>query len=165
MRMTRQHLGPGTSHLPSATELLTAIGGRGAHGPVCCLAFALSQSYRDAGPAAERLRSRRRALIAEINTWSSLYLPAPTTGSRVYERTLGELIDGIAARAARAFHLLMHDDPAGVPMHTAWTRLAELSIAYGDLVRDIDSGRCCLPRVERRPFVGVGSSPTERQVL
>ncbi|WP_327148093.1 hypothetical protein [Nocardia sp. NBC_01329] len=132
--------------LPSPTELLYAVGGRRAEGPVCRLASALSESYRlESGPAGDRARSRRRILIAEINAWSSQHLPAPTAGVRVYERTLGELIDVIAAGAARAFHLLGHDDPAGELMHAEWTRLAELQIAYRDLVHDIEIGRCCLP--------------------
>ncbi|NUP29497.1 MAG: hypothetical protein HOQ36_05955 [Nocardia sp.] len=137
---------PATASLPSPTELLYAVGGRKAEGPVCSLASALSESYRfESGLAGFRARSRRRVLIAEINAWSSRHLPAPTAGVRVYERTLGELIDVIAAGAARAFHLLRHDDPAGERMHAEWTRLAELQIVYRDLVHDIETGRCCLP--------------------
>jgi hypothetical protein len=159
----------GTSCLPTATELLYAVGGRRAEGPVCSLASALSESYRlEAGLAGIRLQSRRRTLIAEIDAWSTRHLPAPTAGIRVYERTLGELIDVIAAGAARAFHLLRHDDPAGELMHFEWTRLAELQLIYRDLVHDVESGRCCLPseqhlRVvpERMPYplpFGTGDS-------
>ncbi|MEU4840741.1 hypothetical protein [Nocardia testacea] len=166
----RPQPGPGASCLPTATQLLYAVGGRRAEGPVCSLASALSDSYRlEAGLAGIRLQSRRRALIAEIDAWSSRHLPAPTAGSRVYECTLGELIDVIAAGAARAFHLLRHDDPAGDLMHAEWTRLAELQLTYRDLVHDIESGRCCLPAEQRlrvvhaqMPYrlpVGTGESP------
>jgi hypothetical protein len=159
----------GISCLPTATELLYAVGGRRAEGPVCSLASALSESYRlEAGLAGIRLRSRRRTLIAEIDAWSTRHLPAPTAGIRVYDCTLGELIDVIAAGAARAFHLLRHDDPAGELMHFEWTRLAELQLIYRDLVHDVESGRCCLPseqhlRVapERMPYqlpFGTGES-------
>ncbi|WP_328394515.1 hypothetical protein [Nocardia sp. NBC_00416] len=95
--------------------------------------------------AEDLAQSRRRQLIAEINAWGSQHLPAPVAGARVHERSLGELIDTIAAGAARAFHLLRHDDPAGERMHTEWTRLAELEIAYRDLLLDIETGRCRLP--------------------
>ncbi|MEU2140524.1 hypothetical protein ABZ496_25805 [Nocardia rhamnosiphila] len=167
--IVRPQPGSGTSCLPTATELLYAVGGRRADGPVCSLASALSESYRlEAGLAGIRLQSRRRTLIAEIDAWSSRHLPAPTAGIRVYERTLGELIDVIAAGAARAFHLLRHDDPAGELMHFEWTRLAELQLIYRDLVHDVETGRCCLPseqhlRVvgERMPYqlpVGTGES-------
>lgn len=139
-----------SSPLPSPTDLLYAVGGRKAEGPVCRLASALSETYR-LEPAGNRARSRRRILIDEINAWSSRHLPPPTAGSRVYERTLGELIDVIAAGAARAFHLLGHDDPSGELMHAEWTRLAELQIAYRDLVHDIEIGRCCLPGGQQHP--------------
>ncbi|MGW5384173.1 hypothetical protein [Nocardia sp. NPDC003963] len=165
--MRRVHPGPGASLLPSPTELLYAVGGRKAEGQVCGLASALSELYRlESGSDGNRSQSRRRTLIAEINAWSSEYLPAPTAGIRVYERTLGELIDVIAAGAARAFHLLRHDDPSGELMHAEWTRLAELQIVYRDLVHDIETGRCCLPgehrpraaphRVPTRPAAGTG---------
>ena len=133
-------------HIVPAHGYRVAVRGRRAEGPVCNLASALWESYRlESGFAGIRLRSRRRTLIAEIDAWSSRHLPAPTAGTRVYERTLGELIDVMAAGAARAFHLLMHDDPASERMHAEWTRLAELKIAYRDLVHDIEIGRCCLP--------------------
>ncbi len=149
VRRTRP--GPGASSLPSPTELLYAVGGRKAEGPVCSLASALSESYRlESGSSGNPAQSRRRILIAEINSWSSEYLPAPRAGIRVYERTLGELIDVIAEGAARAFHLLRNDDPAGELMHAEWTRLAELQIAYRDLVHDIETGRCCLPGEKHR---------------
>ncbi|MGW0005179.1 hypothetical protein [Nocardia grenadensis] len=147
--------GSGASCLPTATELLYAVGGRRAEGPVCSLASALSESYRlEAGLAGIRLQSRRRTLIGEIDAWSSRHLPVPAAGTRVYERTLGELIDVIAAGAARAFHLLRHDDPAGELMHFEWTRLAELQLVYRDLVHDVESGRCCLPSGPHLRVVG-----------
>ncbi|MET8795682.1 hypothetical protein ABZV91_04355 [Nocardia sp. NPDC004568] len=147
--------GSGTSCLPTATELLYAVGGRRAEGTVCGLASALSESYRlEAGLAGIRLQSRRRTLIAEIDAWSARHLPAPSPGSRVYECTLGELIDVIAAGAARAFHLLRHGDPSGELMHFEWTRLAELQLIYRDLVHDVESGRCCLPSGQHLRMVG-----------
>ncbi|MEV6135802.1 hypothetical protein AB0L63_07000 [Nocardia sp. NPDC051990] len=64
---------------------------------------------------------------------------------------LGDIIDRIAAAADRAFHLLMTVDLTGEHMHVASTRLAELRIAYGDLVREAEEGRWCLsPNTRRR---------------
>lgn len=132
----------GEAHLPSATELLCALGGRNSPGYVCGLAAELAESYR---PGSVLSAVRRRELIAELNDWGRRYLPPPAAGARVHEQSLGELIDVMAVGAARAFHLLMHDDPASERMHAEWTRLAELKIAYRDLVHDIEIGRCCLP--------------------
>ncbi|WP_062983113.1 hypothetical protein [Nocardia anaemiae] len=81
-------------------------------------------------------------LVANINTWATEHLTLRTTDQR--GAALGDIIDRIAATADRAFHLLMTGDLTGEHMHVAWTRLAELSNAYGDLVREAEDGRWCL---------------------
>ncbi|WP_433757255.1 hypothetical protein [Nocardia sp. CA-135398] len=81
-------------------------------------------------------------LVANINAWATEHLPLRAADHRA--AALGDIIDRIAATADRAFHLLMTDDLTGEHMHVAWTRLAELSNAYGDLVREAEDGRWCL---------------------
>ncbi|MEV5837440.1 hypothetical protein [Nocardia sp. NPDC052112] len=88
-------------------------------------------------------------LVANINTWATEHLTLHTGNRRDAE--LGDIIDRIAATADRAFHLLLTGDLTGEHMHVAWTRLAELSNAYGDLVRAAEDGRWCLsPNTKRR---------------
>ncbi|MFQ6396443.1 hypothetical protein ACLMAJ_23590 [Nocardia sp. KC 131] len=92
----------------------------------------------------------RAELVAKINGWTMEQLSGPISEGRL-DANLGDVIDRIAATADQAFHLLMTDDPAGERMHTTWTLLAELSIAYGDLVREAADGRWCLyPHAKRR---------------
>ncbi|WP_280468841.1 DUF4254 domain-containing protein [Nocardia cyriacigeorgica] len=140
--------------LPNASELLCALGGRNLHGRLCHLAHDLADLHAltYSRPSTDGSATKRRdELIADINAWAAVHLPLPAVGARAHRETLGDTIDRIAAVAARAFHLLMTDDPAGIRVHTAWTRLAELELAYGDLVRELDDGRRYLPRREPKP--------------
>uniref|UniRef100_UPI002453AFFE DUF4254 domain-containing protein n=1 Tax=Nocardia wallacei TaxID=480035 RepID=UPI002453AFFE len=107
---------------------------------------------------AARLRPRRRRIVAEIDSWADLNLARSAVGARAHIETLGQTIDHIAAAAATAFHVLNTDDPAGILMHRHWTRLAELEVAYGDLVRDIRDGRRYLPTARTaRPPVSIAA--------
>jgi hypothetical protein len=105
---------------------------------------------RENPPSAAVIDCLRAELIANINAWTTRQLSGPIRAGHP-EANLGDVIDRIAATADQAFHLLMTDDPAGERMHTTWTRLAELSIAYADLVRQAADGRWCLsPDAKRR---------------
>ncbi|WP_280314649.1 DUF4254 domain-containing protein, partial [Nocardia wallacei] len=107
---------------------------------------------------ADRMRPRRRRIVAEIDSWADLNLARSAVGARAHIETLGQTIDHIAAAAATAFHVLNTDDPAGILMHRHWTRLAELEVAYGDLVRDIRDGRRYLPTARTaRPPVSIAA--------
>uniref|UniRef100_UPI0024564917 DUF4254 domain-containing protein n=1 Tax=Nocardia wallacei TaxID=480035 RepID=UPI0024564917 len=109
-------------------------------------------------PRADRMRPRRRRIVAEIDSWADLNLARSAVGARAHIETLGQTIDHIAAAAATAFHVLNTDDPAGILMHRHWTRLAELEVAYGDLVRDIRDGRRYLPTARTaRPPVSIAA--------
>ncbi|WP_329415641.1 hypothetical protein OG563_23030 [Nocardia vinacea] len=87
-------------------------------------------------------------LVANINIWATEHLTLRSDSHR--DAALGDIIDRIAATADHAFHLLMTGDLTGEHMHVAWTRLAELSITYGDLVREAEDGRWCLSPYTRR---------------
>ncbi|WP_330232257.1 hypothetical protein OHA40_07035 [Nocardia sp. NBC_00508] len=137
-----------SSALPSPSTLLCALGGQHVHGPVSRWARELTVLHRRRREGAGRLveiDGRRAELADRINTWATLHLPSAAVGVRLHEASLGEVIDRMAAVAERAFHLLMHDDPGGERMHAAWTRLAELEIAYAELVREVGDGRRGLP--------------------
>lgn len=134
--------------LPSSSELLCALGGRFVPGTLCRLARELAEVHRHPNFSphrADRFPVRRAGLIADIDAWTVQNLPSPAIGAHRHQCTLGETIDRIAAVAAGAFQLLMTDDPAGSRVHAEWTRLAELEVGYGDLVRDLQDGRRYLP--------------------
>ncbi|MBO0854723.1 MAG: hypothetical protein J2P18_13285 [Nocardia sp.] len=140
--------GAAVAALPSSSELLCAVGGQLVPGTLCRLARDLADVHRQPNfppRRADRFAVRRAGLIADIDAWASVALPHPAIGAHRHQWTLGETIDRIAAVAADAFRLLMTDDPAGDRVHAEWTRLAELEVGYGDLVRDLREGRRYLP--------------------
>jgi hypothetical protein len=159
MMFDRRHYGDNstvTAVLPSASELLCALNGQYLDGVLCRSAYGLtaihSLTHMDSQQD-DRLSHYRARLITHIDIWTVCNLPGPVHGARRHVQSLGVTIDGIAAVAARAFHLLMTDDPAGDLMHAERTRLAELEVSYGDLVRDLRAGRCYLPsgRIDHTP--------------
>ncbi|WP_406272628.1 hypothetical protein OH799_33115 [Nocardia sp. NBC_00881] len=151
MLVQRAQKGKATgSALPSPSTLLCALGGQHVDGPVSRWARELTELHgrrRDDRRLSVEIDNRRAELVDRINTWATLHLPCPAVGARLHDASLGEVIDRIAAVADRAFHVLMHDDPGGDRMHAEWTRLAEMEIAYGDLVEQVGDGRRCLPPV------------------
>jgi hypothetical protein len=131
---------------------------------LCSLAHGLTDVHRQIQLHPDRVSqfdTRRAGLIADVDDWTFRNLPSPAVGARRHEHTLGEIIDCIAAAAARAFELLMADNPTGARMHTQWTRLAELELAYSDLVRDLRDGRCYLPVNGAPNPVPIPGQPTE----
>lgn len=139
--------------LPNSSELLCALSGQRLHGRVGQWSRDLVQLHRtrrENPNSAAVIDCLRCELVANINAWTTWRLSGPH-GDELADIGLGDVIDRIAAAADRAFHLLMTDDLSGERMHTAWTRLAELDIAYADMVRQVDDGRWCLsPRAKRR---------------
>lgn len=136
-----------SSTLPSTSELLCALSGQQVRGHVCQWSYELVRVHRirrERPQDAAVIDCLRTELIANINAWAIEHLPGQP------EQSLGDTIDRIAATADRAFHLLMTDDLTGENMHATWTRLAELSLAYGDLVRQAENGRWCLSPHSRR---------------
>ncbi|MGW5516810.1 DUF4254 domain-containing protein [Nocardia africana] len=158
-----------TAELPTPSDLLCALMGQCVTGTLTNLAYTLAGAHRDKRRhphRAEQLRLHRVALIAEIDAWTMRSLPSPAVGARPNPNTLGQTVDRIAAVAARAFDLLMTDDPSGDRLHAQWTRLAELEVAYGDLVRDLRDGRRYLPTARlygiiRQKGVSVGPQHDE----
>ncbi|MEV4124638.1 hypothetical protein [Nocardia sp. NPDC049707] len=139
------------SALPSTSELLCALSGKQVRGHVCRWSHDLVRLHRITREHPEQaavIDCIRTELVANINTWATEHLTLGTDSRRDAE--LGDIIDRIAAAADRAFHLLMTDDLTGEHMHVAWTRLAELRIAYSDLVREAEDGRWRLSPSTRR---------------
>lgn len=147
----RPYDGSGVSAvLPSPSALLCALRGQCGTDALTELVNKLAGVHQELvmhPDRADRLRMRAAGLIGEIDAWTMRNLPSPAVGARRNPFTLGETVDRIAAVAARAFELLMTDDPSGVRLHAQWTQLAELEVAYGDLVRDLRDGRRYLPTI------------------
>ncbi|QIS11873.1 DUF4254 domain-containing protein [Nocardia arthritidis] len=133
------------SVLPSKDELLAALRGHYLQGPLCVQAYGLSELHRlrrvEPTRAAE-IDCFRSELVAEIDDWVGSQV-AP--GARGWPESLGAMFDRMAAASDHAFNLLMTIDPGSPRMHAAWTRLAELEIAYGELVAAVQDGRSRLP--------------------
>ncbi|RJO73547.1 DUF4254 domain-containing protein [Nocardia panacis] len=134
------------SALPTNDELLTALRGHYLHGPLCVQAFGLAELHRlrRVDPdRAGKIDDFRGELVGEIDGWIARHL-AQSAGARLHPETLGTVIDRVAAAADHAFALLAID-PGTPRMHAAWARLAELEIAYGELVTAIGAGLRRLP--------------------
>ncbi|WP_433195488.1 hypothetical protein ACQP1G_41530 [Nocardia sp. CA-107356] len=139
------------SALPSTSELLCAMSGQQVRGHVCGWSRDLVRLHRirrERPQSIAVIDCLRTELVANINAWATEHLPV-RSADRLDTR-LGDTIDRIAATADHAFHLLMTDDLSGEHMQVAWRRLAELAIAYGDLVRQAEDGRWCLSPDTRR---------------
>ncbi|MGW4770140.1 hypothetical protein ACWEO2_19095 [Nocardia sp. NPDC004278] len=138
--------------LPSTSELLCAMSGQQVRGHVCRWSHDLVRLHRirrERPQSTAVIDCLRTELVANINGWATEHLPRRSAD--LLDAQLGDTIDRIAASADRAFHLMMTEDLSGEHMHVAWTRLAELAIAYGDLVRQAEDGRWCLsPHTRRR---------------
>ncbi|WP_156371079.1 hypothetical protein [Nocardia arizonensis] len=137
--------------LPSKDQLLAALRGHYLLGPLCTQAFDLAELHRqrrERPECAAEIDSRRDELRGQIDGWARVTLPVPRPGAPTVAETLGVTIDRMAAASALAFHLLMTIDPAGNEMHAAWTRLAELEIAYGELSFGLIAGYRRLPEAD-----------------
>ncbi|WP_433727738.1 DUF4254 domain-containing protein [Nocardia sp. CA-129566] len=150
-RPTLVHTTAGAA-LPSTGELLCAMSGQQVRGHVCQWSRDLVRLHRirrERPQSTAVIDCLRIELVANINAWAFEHLPGRSAD--LLDTKLGDTIDRIAATADRAFHLLMTEELSGEHMRVAWTRLAELAIAYGDLVRQAESGRWCLsPHTRRR---------------
>ncbi|MEU8899163.1 hypothetical protein [Nocardia sp. NPDC048505] len=145
--MTARHV-PVPEPLPSKDQLLAALRGHYLLGPLCAEAFELAELHRQRRDAPERsaeFETSRVELIERIDDWAAAALPTPHPGARTTPDRLGLVIDRMADASEYAFRLLMTIDPGSHEMHAAWTRLAELEIAYGELSAGLLSGHRRLP--------------------
>ncbi|WP_194818234.1 hypothetical protein [Nocardia sp. XZ_19_385] len=135
--------------LPSKDQLLAALRGHYLLGPLCTQAYGLAELHRqrrDHPDRSEEIDTCRTELIEQIDDWAEVALPDPHPGARTTPDRLGSVIDRMADASEYAFRLLMTIDPGSHEMHAAWTRLAELEIAYGELSAGLLSGHRRLPR-------------------
>jgi hypothetical protein len=86
----------------------------------------------------------RAKLVHVIDCWVSAHVAPPPGAAYMHTETLGMVIDRIAQFSVAARKALNHNTPEP-HLHCLWQRLAELALAYGDLVFEIHIGTRKLP--------------------
>lgn len=139
----------GLYSLPARDRLLIALCCSAADDPdpVCAWARELVGLHRmctESPGMAAQCAGRRIELITAINDVAATVEPSLAVAR---PRSIGALIDRMAAAAEQAMRQLAVSGARSVQMHEAWTRLAELEIEYSDLIHHIGqwSGDTCSP--------------------
>ncbi|MBO0854395.1 MAG: DUF4254 domain-containing protein [Nocardia sp.] len=136
--------------LPPKLDVLDACRGlpTGGH-PVlkcACRLGELHEQRLSADPGYTRTIDHDRAqLVSEIDRWVAAVLPPAYGTARLHTETVGTVIDRLAQFSALAYLALTSS--ADRMAQDAWRRLAELAVAYDDLVADVEAGVCRLPEV------------------
>ncbi|AHH20604.1 hypothetical protein NONO_c58270 [Nocardia nova SH22a] len=123
--------------LPTNDQVLEAMAGnvRDFH-PVLVAACELAEWHglraRATSTADHEIDCARAMLVRNIDRWVAGEVPRPHGGATMHSETLGMVVDRLARFSVDAYGVLAHGAPAG-ELHFAWKRLAELTIAYGDL--------------------------------
>ena len=86
----------------------------------------------------------RREYVHSIDRWVACSMPLPLGAATMHTETLGMVIDRLARFCTDAHTALSRDVPR-YEMHYRWQRLAELSLAYGDLADALGRRTCRLP--------------------
>jgi hypothetical protein len=87
----------------------------------------------------------RAVLMRDVDRWVAVNCPQRPAAAYLHTESLGSVVDRMAGTRARAWQLLSVASAADPLVHSAWTRLAELTDAYHDLVSEVESGRRRLP--------------------
>lgn len=86
---------------------------------------------------------RRARLVRDVDRWVETRLPAARGGAYLHTESVGSVVDRVARLSAGAYAAMAADQ--GWDLWFAWERLAELAVAYEDLVGELRSGRRRLP--------------------
>ncbi|MEC3957043.1 DUF4254 domain-containing protein [Nocardia sp. CDC153] len=130
-----------TTFLPSKDLLLEACAGTvdSAH-PLLRAAYELASLHeaRDAAApeAMHEIDCARVQLIRDIDRWTAHELPRPFAAAALHTETLGMVVDRLARFSVDA-HTALETGDTECGLHRAWTRLAELSLAYAELSHDL----------------------------
>lgn len=130
-----------STDLPSKDLLLDACAGSvGVVHPLLQAAYELASLHeaRHGAAAGELLGidCARLRLIHDIDRWTARSLPRPFAAAALHTETLGMVVDRLAEFSVAARSTLSAADPE-CRRHHAWTRLADLSLAYADLSHDL----------------------------
>ncbi|MEV6771312.1 DUF4254 domain-containing protein [Nocardia sp. NPDC051030] len=139
-----------TTSLPSKDMLLEACAGAVAlpH-PVLQAAYELASLHEARMVAGEvgvvrEIDCARYRLVCEIDRWVVREMPRPYAAASLHTETLGMVVDRVAQFSVDAYAVLTREEGEG-RLHHAWKRLAELSLAYGDLSYDLAARTRRLP--------------------
>ncbi len=130
--------------LPSRGELLEACNGtiRLNH-PVLHAARDLAALHTDRCSPVSELNSEfdcsRVELVCAVDRWVASHLPQARGASYLHTESVGTVIDRIAQYRVHA-HAALSSRIVEPHRHFLWQRLAELTIAYGDLAFEISAG-------------------------
>ncbi|WP_324197592.1 DUF4254 domain-containing protein [Nocardia abscessus] len=89
------------------------------------------------------IEGRRAQLIRDVDRWVVPRLPAARGGVYLHTESLGSVVDRFARLSACAYAAMANDQEWD--LWFAWERLAEVAVAYEDLVIELTSGRRRLP--------------------
>ncbi|MFI5782965.1 DUF4254 domain-containing protein [Nocardia sp. NPDC051570] len=94
-------------------------------------------------PGIPELKTQRAHLMTEIDRCAVRSLPPAHGAARIHTETIGAVIDRMARFTALAYAAL-----SGSPapdLGNTWGHLAELAVAYEDLIDELHTGRRRLP--------------------
>ncbi|MFE7742894.1 DUF4254 domain-containing protein [Nocardia sp. NPDC057455] len=135
--------------LPTRNELLQACreGAPPPGHPVLLRARTLAELHMRRLRAGEAgvcdIDERRARLMRDVDRWVEVRLPAARGGAYLHTESVGSVVDRLARLSACAYAAMADDQEWD--LWFAWERLAELAIAYEDLVTELNSGRRRLP--------------------
>lgn len=92
----------------------------------------------------DRIDSARARSVRVIDRWVATWMPVSYGTASLNTETVGMVIDRVAEFSVTAYATLT-GDASDDEVQYAWRRLAELSVAYGDLAFDITAQRRRLP--------------------
>ncbi|MFI9511242.1 DUF4254 domain-containing protein [Nocardia sp. NPDC052566] len=149
--------------LPSRDEILEAFVGHLIRkpDPVLYAAMELAGLHKARlraaaeGAGTDEIDHRRTILAHSIDCWVAVEVPHARQGALLHTETVGAVIDRLARFCVAAHEVLMRST-SEVERHHAWQRLAELAVAYGDMVFEVSAG------IRRVPDLGgVDADATE----
>ncbi|WP_067896128.1 DUF4254 domain-containing protein [Nocardia vaccinii] len=135
--------------LPSKDLLLAACAGNMlVPHPILQAAHRLSGLHkfriRARGDQLREIDRERAESVRGIDCWVAANKPEVRGGAYLHSESVGMVIDRIAAFAVEAWAALDRGIPE-LERHYMWQRLAQLALAYEDLVHEISTGRRILP--------------------
>ncbi|RDI65077.1 DUF4254 domain-containing protein [Nocardia pseudobrasiliensis] len=134
--------------LPTKTQLLNACRGVDYdHHPILNAAFGLTGIHERQLTTVrfgfDEMESRRAELLSEIDRCVARSLPPAHGAARIHTETMGAVVDRMARFTALAYAALA--GTLDCELGSSWEHLAELAVAYEDLIDELHMGRRRLP--------------------
>jgi hypothetical protein len=135
--------------LPSKKDVLAACRGEididhALLHSICVLAGLHEERLSASRERIAEIDTRRTELTREIDRWIDHRLPPAHGSARIHTETVGAVVDRLAQLTVRAYAILVGTAPYW-ELCDAWELVAELAVAYQDLVDEVAVGRRRLP--------------------